>query len=229
LTLSLTAIAVVTGVVLAWVWKRFANQERIALAKRQARAQLYAMRLYADDPVLVLRAQRRLLLSIARYLAQMLRPAAVAILPLLVLFVQLENVYGHRPLAPGESAMVTAQFSGFEVPDMVGATLEGRGAVVETPGVRIPGRREVCWRVRAVSTTPGSLLLHLRGAVIAKAFQCGRGLRYPLIASIARWEGLPSIEVSCPAADLDVFGFGVDWAVWFGIVSLMTMLVLRRG
>ena len=223
--LSLTAIAVVTGVLLAWVWKRFANRERIAVAGRQMRAQLYAMRLYADDPALVFRAQWRLLRWIGRYLAQMLRPTVVAAVPLVILFAQLDNVYGHRPLAPGESAIVTAQFRDFEAADLFGATMEGRGVVVETPGVRLPGRRQVCWRVRTVTTTPGSLLLHLRGAVIAKTIQCGRGLRYPLIASLA---GSPSIEVSCPAADVDVFGFGADWAVWFGIVSLVTTLVLRR-
>ena len=111
-TWSLTAIAAVTGVVLLWVWKRFSNQERIALAKRQTRAQLYAMRLYTDDPALIFRAQRQLLLWTGRYLAGMLRPTSVAIVPLLVLFLQLDNVYGHRALAPGESAIVTAQFSG---------------------------------------------------------------------------------------------------------------------
>ena len=224
LMLSLTAIAVVMGGALAWVWKRFANRKLIALAWRQMRAQLYAMRLYADDPALVFRAQWQLLRWIGRYLVQMLRPSVVAAVPLLVLCTQLDNIYGHRPLAPGESAIVTAQFNGFAEPDMFGATLEGRGVVVETPGVHLPGRRQVCWRVRTVTTTPASLLLHLPGAVIAKTIQCGRGLRYPWIARLA---GSPSIEVSCPAAGVDIFGFRVDWAVWFGIVSLATMLVLR--
>jgi hypothetical protein len=223
-TWSLTAIAAVTGVVLLWVWKRFSNQERIALAKRQTRAQLYAMRLYADDPALIFRAQRQLLLWSARYLAGMLRPTAVATVPLLVLFLQLENVYGRRPLAPGESAIVTAQFSGGADVRTLAPTLEGRGVVVETPAVRIPDRRQVCWRVRAVTAASGSVLLRVPGAVIAKAVQCGDGLR----VSTTRWDGSPSIDVSCPAATMDVLGFGIDWPVWFLLVSLLTMLVLRK-
>src|ERR1039457_2819306 len=106
-TWSLTAIAAVTGVVLLWVWKRFSNQERIALAKRQTRAQLYAMRLYTDDPALIFRAQRQLLLWTGRYLAGMLRPTSVAIVPLLVLFLQLDNVrwrLGNRLSLPRSSA-----------------------------------------------------------------------------------------------------------------------------
>jgi hypothetical protein len=224
-TWSLTVIAAVTGAVLRWVWKRFTNQERVALVKRRMRAQLYAMRLYADEPVLVLRAQRQLLLWSARYVAQTLRPTAVAILPLLFLYVQLDNVYGHRPLAPGESAVVTAQFSAAADLRTLDATLEGRSVVVETPAVRIPDRRQVCWRVRA-GATPGSVRLRVHGAAITKAVQCGHGLRY---LSATPWDGSPSIDVSCPAATLDVFGFGFDWPVWFGIVSLIMMLVLKQA
>ena len=223
-TWSLTAIAAVTGVVLLWVWKRFSNQERIAMAKRQTRAQLYAMRLYTDDPALIFRAQRQLLLWTGRYLAGMLRPTSVAIVPLLVLFLQLDNVYGHRALAPGESAIVTAQFSGGADLRTLAPTLEGRGVVVETPAVRIPDRRQVCWRVRAVTGASGSVLLRVRGAAIAKAVECGHGLRI----SPARWDGSPSMDVSCPSATMDVLGFGIDWTVWFLLVSLLTMLALRK-
>jgi hypothetical protein len=103
--------------------------------------------------------------------------------------------------------------------------LGGRGVVVETPAVRIPDRRQVCWRVR-VGATPGSVLLRARGVVITKAVRCGHGLRY---LSATPWDGSPSIDVSCPAATLDVAGFGIDWPVWFGIVSLITMLALKQA
>jgi len=215
-TWSLTAIAAVTGVALLWIWKRFSNPERVELTKRQARGQLYAMRLYADDPVLVFRAQRQLLLWTGRYLAGALRPAAVAIVPLAVLFLQLDNVYGHRPPAPGESAIVTAQFGADADVRTLAATLEGRGVVVETPAVRIPGRHQVCWRVRAVAAGSGSVLLRVGGAAVVTAVKCGHGL------------GSPSLAVSCPAAALDVFGFAIDWAVWFLFVSLFAMLTLRK-
>jgi hypothetical protein len=218
---GLTAIAVVAGLALLWVWQRFSNRERVALAKRQMRARLYAIRLYADEPAMVLRAQGELLIWTGRYLAQMLRPMAIASVPLLVLSVQLDNIYGHRPPAPGDSAIVTAQFGGGTDVRALGATLEGRGVVVETPGVRIPSRRQVCWRVRAIprlkAAPPGSVLLRAGGVEISQAIRCGH----------AWWERPPRIEVSCSAATVDVFGFDVDWAVWFLIVSGITMLALR--
>jgi hypothetical protein len=227
--LSLTIVASLTGVALLWVWKQFSNRERIARARSQTRAQLYAMRLYADDPLLVLRAERQLLRWIGRYLAQMLRPTAVAVVPLLVLFVEMDSVYGHRPLARGETAVVTAQFA--HGADLSGPapTLEGRGILVETPGVRIPDRRQVCWRVRALPATSSSLLLHWRGPTITKPVQCGRtsaggwGVAASLVAS------MPSIAISCPVADLNLFGLPIDWEIWFGAVSLITVLALRKA
>jgi len=214
----LTLIAAVTGVVLLWMVKRFSDQARIAVAKHQMRARLYAMRLYTDDPALILRAQRELLLWTARYLAHMLRPIAIAAVPAMVLFLQLDNVYGHRPLGPGESAVVTAQFGGGTDVRALAATLEGRGVVVETPGVRVPDRRQICWRVRAIDRISGSLVLHAGGQSISKACRCGHGL----------WGLSPSIQVSCQAPTMDVFGYGMDWAWWFGIVSLISMLAMRR-
>ena len=220
---TLTAIAVATGLLLLWIWKRFSRPQSIAQAKRQMRARLYAIRLYGDDPVLILRAQGYLLAWIARYLAQALRPAAIALIPLLALFVELDAVYGHRPLAPAESAVVTARFpagAGLQTLDPV---LLGRGVTVETPAVRIPARHEACWRVRAVSVQPAVVVLRLGGRALASQIDCGR-LRLSLMPPWTR----PTIELQCPAAAFDVFGVSIDWRLWYPLVIVITMLMFRR-
>ena len=239
-TWSLTAIALAAGIALAWAFGRFSDRERIALVKRKVRASLYAFRLYADEPALVFRAQKQLLLWNARHGALLLRPAAWSIVPTVILMIALEAMYGHRPLAAGESAVVTAQLD--PTADLRTAPrLEGRGVRIETPAVRVMSKHQVCWRVRAVRATPGSLLLECAGASVTKAVQAGPGLqfiserrvaswldwlRYPgegrLQTSAVRW-----IEVSYPAADIPVFGLAVDWLVWFCAVSFLTTLALR--
>ncbi len=221
-TWILTAIAALTGMASLWVSKRFSNSVRTALCRRRMRAQLYAMRLYAADPALVLRAQAQLLLWTGRYLWAMLPPIAVAILPMAFLFSELDNAYGHRALADGEATIVTARLSGPAAPD---ATLEGRGVLVETPGVRLPGGREICWRVRNQSAESGDVELRVGGSHVARAVHCGGGLRMPFHF----WEGAASLEVSCPAASLNVFGFAVAWLPWFLLVALLTMLALKES
>jgi hypothetical protein len=39
--------------------------------------------------------------------------------------------------------------------------------------------------------------------------------------------GVRWIGVSYPDAAIDVFGWGVDWLVWFSTISLLTMLAFR--
>ncbi|MGA2590153.1 MAG: hypothetical protein ABSH32_09580 [Bryobacteraceae bacterium] len=240
-TWSLTAIAMAAGATLAWAFGRFSDQERLALVKRKLRASLYAFRLYGDEPALIFRAQKQLLLWNARYLALLLRPMALTIVPTLVLLIALDAVYAHRPLAAGESAIVTAQLNRVAGLDMPMPSLEGRGIAVETPTVRLTDQHQVCWRVRAIGAAPGSVLLHVAGASMVKAVQAGSGLRYiseRRVSSLFDWLRYPGesrlpagavrwIEVSYPAGAIDVFGFAINWLVWFCAVSLLAALALR--
>jgi hypothetical protein len=241
-TWSLTAIAIASGLAMLWVFARFSDGERIRLARRKIRANLYAFRLFADEPALIFRAQKQLLLWNARYLGWMLGPSVVIFVPAVILLMQLEAVYGARPLAAGEAAIVTAQFDARADLRVLAPALAGRGIVVETPAVRIPDQRQACWRVRAASAASGSVLLRVTGSATSKTVQTGSGLRYisaRRVASLLDWLHYPAearlpnagirwIGVSYPYAAIDIFGFGVDWLVWFGAVSLLTMLAFRK-
>src|SRR3974390_3131915 len=99
-TWTLTLIAFATGVAMLWAFGRCSDQTRIELAKRKLRAHLLAFRLFSDEPRLIFRAQRELLIWNGRYLAAMLRPTLVMMLPLVALLWHLDAVYGHRALAP---------------------------------------------------------------------------------------------------------------------------------
>ena len=210
-TWSLTAIAMATGAALLWVWKRFSDQPGIALAKRQSRAQIYAMRLYSDDLSAVFRAQRRLLYWTGRRLAGALHPAAISVVPFLVLMLLLEPFYGQRPLAAGERVVITARLDGEQAAD---AAIEGRGLVVETPGVRFADGRRVSWRIRG-SGGAGSAVLSAGSTNRAQNIKCGGITSSPL-------------AVGCSAYPVEVLGVQVRWEVFFLLVNLATMLALHR-
>ncbi len=216
---SLTAIAAASGIAMLPAFRRFSDQERIRLAKRKIWAHLYEFRLFADDPALLVRAQKGLLRWNARYLGLMLRPTAVVLLPMAALLFYLDGVYGHRPLRSGESATVSAKIEGVDLRQVL-PTLSGDGVTVETPAVRIPERHQVYWRVRATNPAGGALLLRVAGQSLHQRVRVGAGLQY-----LAEWRNL---QVSYPSANLDIFGFGVHWLGWFFIVSSIAMLALRK-
>src|SRR5450755_2422344 len=64
---------------------RLADQAGIDLAKRKVRAHLYSFRLFVDEPFLIFRAQKELLIWNGRYLALLARPAVIMTIPTLVL------------------------------------------------------------------------------------------------------------------------------------------------
>jgi hypothetical protein len=240
-TWTLTAISIATGVAMLWIFGRFSDQAAIALAKRKLHAHLLAFRLFADEPRLIFRAQRELLVWNARYLGLMLRPTLVMILPLAALLWHLDAVYGHRPLAPGEAAIVTLQMDGAANLQTVSPSLAGRGVTVETPALRLADEHQVLWCVRAGADAQ-AVVMQLDGARVEKRVQEGEGLSYLSERRVASWlewlrypaeSRLPNapvewIEVSYPGADIGVFGIGMHWLIWFCIVSLFTMLALRK-
>src|SRR5579872_5510057 len=103
---ELLVISVFAGIGTFWVFGITTNHDAVSQAKRRMQAHLYELRLFSDDPLLILKAQRGLWAANLRYLALMLVPFLVTLVPMVLLLGQLECVYGHRPLLPGSSAVV---------------------------------------------------------------------------------------------------------------------------
>ncbi len=246
--ISLTAIAIVTGLAVLPVFGRFSDQAAISLAKRKIRAALYAFRLFGDEPRLVFRAQGQLLLWNARYLGLVLRPTAIVVLPILFLLLQMDVIYGHRALHVGEPAVVTARMAdGFNL-NTTSPQLTSHDVAVETPAVRIPKSHRVFWRVAAMSDGRDGLSLNITQTdgkidTLHKNIQAGYGLHYlsqRRVASFLDWFRWPAegrlprnsqvrwIGVQYPDAEFNLFGFGIPWIVWFGIVSWITVFALRK-
>ena len=71
-------------------------------------AHVMEFRLFLDSPALVLRAQRDLLRENLHLLRLILLPCAILAFIFIVLFPQLDAMYGHAPLPVGEPSVVTA-------------------------------------------------------------------------------------------------------------------------
>jgi hypothetical protein len=241
-TWSLTAISVAVAFAMLWAFKHCSDQARIQVAKRKIRAHLLSFRLFADEPAMIFKAQAQLLAWNLRYLALMLRPTVVTIVPLALLLFHLDAVYGRRPLNAGESAIVTAQVSAGLDLRTLDPTLEGNGVAVETPALRFPEEHRVCWRVRALRDGSGAVLFSLQGLSAMKSVQAGPPSGYlsqRRAASLLQWLCYPaesrlpdakleSIGVEYPTTEISIFGHGIHWLIWFCVVSLFAMLIFRR-
>src|SRR5438309_3296977 len=98
---GLAAAGVFSAVAVLWSFARFSDQAKIRRVRGQMKASLYEMRLFIDEPRVLLRAQRQLIVSNIRYLGMMLRPVILISAPMLFLMTVLDVMYGYRPLHTG--------------------------------------------------------------------------------------------------------------------------------
>jgi hypothetical protein len=246
--ISLTVLGILTGIAILPVFGKFSDTDGIALAKRKIRAALYEFRLFGDEPRLVFRAQGQLLLWNARYLGLMLKPAAVVLLPIVVLTMLMDTVYGHRSLRVGEDTIVTARVANNIDLNKISPEIRGNNITVETPSVRMPDQHQVVWGVRASARGKDNLLLTLPEGTTnddnaQKSVDVGPGIRllsdrrvsslwswliYPGETLLPRENAFRWIEIQYPDAEVNFLGFGIPWIVWFILISWITAFALRK-
>lgn len=236
---GLSVASALIGVGMLWVVGKTSNQAAIERAKKRMQAHLLEMRIYRDEPAVLMRAQAQLLASNARYLGHMLRPAVVLALPMVVLFGHFDAVYGRRPLQVGESALVSARTSlsgqqlSLAVPD---------GLEVTADSVTSTAAGEVVWRVRVISEGNYEAALHSPEGTIGKRLEAATDSQYVSATRTGPWwqrlllapgeRGIPAgpvsaITVEYPARHIGLGGLETHWVVWFLGISILTAYLLK--
>jgi hypothetical protein len=240
--LALVVVSFVTGVGLLAVFRYTSNQRGIRRSKAQIMADLLEVLLYRDDMRAVLRAQGRLLLHNAVYLRYALPPMIFVVIPFVLFAFQLELRYGHRALAPGESAIIGVAVAPDVSLDEVTLSVP-EGMELETPALRMPSVNEVDWRIRAEA--PGEFVLRVgaQGEEHEKRVVVGTwGERI----SMARVAGgfvellknpgerplpdralIQSIRINYPETQMRAFGWSMFWLWPWLILSMIFGYALK--
>ncbi len=231
---SLVPVSILSGIGILLVFRHASDQAAVRRAKSVAQAHLLEFRLFMDEPRLILRAQRDLIVANARFLKLMLRPVVVLALPMGLLLAVMEAFYGHAPLRVGQSAIVTAQLKDAAALLALKASPD---VAIETPPVRVRADRQVSWRIKPLRATTAELEIVHDGRTFRKSVSAGTGVQFlserrgslaslffrptepPLSGSEIEW-----IEVLYP----DAVVLHLHWLIWFFGISGITALALRR-
>jgi hypothetical protein len=241
--LSLLLVSAVSGVVLLWLFSKTSNPQKIKRTKKKLQAHLLEMRLYADDPSVILGAQKALLVQNVRYFGLMLKPALVATVPMVLLLLVLDGFYGKAPLRVGEPAIVTVQMSEAIPVDGPPPKLEAPPQIsVDTAAVRVLSDRQASWRIHAREKFAGTFQVVSDGASASKSIAAGDAAsfvssrRVGSVAALPLYpgetpfsaRGIDWIELDYPSASVRMFGIETHWLVWFCIFSLATALIFKN-
>lgn len=244
----LVVISVVSGVAMTWVFGKTSNQAALCRVADRSKAQILAIRLFKEDLVVTLQAQRALLAVTGRRLWYSWVPMAVLLVPFVLVLTHLAVFYERRPLIPGEARVLTMTLSqeGWERhQDLEPETMPG--LAVETEALRDGVHRTLSWRLRAERAEPVTLLWQIEDDQVAKRIAVGHpggGLQpiavqrpgprffdrvlHPSETAFDADSPVQSIHVDYPARATPVLGVDVPWWATFLIVSMVTALACRR-
>ena len=233
---ALLLLSVVGGVVMVWIFGKVSSQDRITLIKNRIRGNLLGVRLFQHDLGVVFRLQRGILSDTVRYVGLSLIPLLVLMPPVLVLLVELNLYFGAGPLPLDTPTMVTLQLEEGTGPLPPVSLQVTQGLVVESPPVRVRTRNEISWRIRARQAGEETLTFQVGDRSVTKEVRTGPGwgATSPYrTGSVLEWLGYPgeplldgssslrSIEVRHPPLDLRMWGYPVDWVLFFLVVSIV--------
>lgn len=233
-------ISLLTAFFMLFVFKLTSNQAVVRSAKDAIKAHLLEMRLYNDNPRVMIAAERDIMKANLRYIAANTKPLVVMMVPLVLVLAQLNLRFDSDTLRPGEQVLVKMKMkAGFDPMRVDPVLVPPSGLELSAPPVRISDEGEVVWRMRAL--TPGEYVLRFTagGAEMTKSARVGGG---PIAAVPARavsrsildqalYPGdhpLPSgspadmIEISYRPRRLTLFGMRIHWLVaFFGLSMVM--------
>lgn len=244
-----TAISVVVGVAMLWVYKKTSNQQKIEDVKQQIFASVFEIRLFNDNLPAIFRAQGDIFRRIPRYLSLSFVPLAWMLLPMVLLIAQLQFHYGYQGLQPGQPVLLKATLKpGASLPQDAAGALDvalsaPEGLKVEAGPVWVPALREVSWRLAA--ERPGSYQLTLKAgseSLTKTAVSSEKNLRrspirvggavldqllYPAEDPIPATSPFAEVKLDYPEAEVNLLGWHTHWLIAFFVLSLVAAFALK--
>jgi len=240
----MVGVSLVTSVAMLFVFRLVSNQEAIRRARGRVIARLLEFLLFRDDFVVSMGALGRTLRANLTYLRYMLVPFFAALIPVLLLLVQLACWFGVRPLKAEERVLVKVTFrTGVPVESISVSLSASDGLEIETAPFRLPTENEIDWRLRArdggrewVEVTAGEHTVR-KEVVVGEEMRkvsTRRGregfwaeLAHPVEAPLPAQAAIQAIELLYPEEQLRLGLSEVHWLLAFFVLTVLFGLALK--
>jgi hypothetical protein len=238
----LLVLSIITGLVMIVLFGYLSDQKAVRVAKDQLRAQLLAVRLFQDQPQVVLRAYGRILTGTGRYLRVSFKPLAVIILPMIALLIYGDRYLGSLPFQTNQLILLKARLDKPESLDNISLRLP-TGLAESAPAVHIADSNEVDWRLVASSEGNYTVNVLAEGQELSKQVVVSNNLTHLSQCRLRShfWErlldcaepALPAnapvrlLAVNYPTRDIDLGPWATNWLVVFFVVSLAAALLFK--
>jgi len=147
-TLQLIWLSLISGVGMAFVFKATSDQAAIRRVRNKFKAYILETRIYQDHLGIVFASLGRALWTNVVYLKLMLKPLIYLIVPVALLFMQMDERYSRKPLTPGSSTLLAVELNENADPfDLAASVSADSGVTVEAGPMRIEEAHQLDWRL----------------------------------------------------------------------------------
>ncbi len=241
--LSNTILSAITGVFLIIIFKYTSNQRAIGQTRDNINANLLAIWLFKDSPLVTLQAQVPIFKKAFLLMFYSIQPILVMIIPVSLLLGQLGLWYQYQPLKPGQHAIVTMQLNGTIDSPWPKAQINPTQAFEVTAGPsRILAERQIYWEIKAVSDGLYNMVFYVDENEFEKQLAIGDGfmrissnrpgwqwanvLLHPLELPFNLGTSVQSIRIDYPERPSKICG--TDWwLIYFFVASMVFALICK--
>lgn len=238
----LSVFSLITAVLSLLIVRWTSNQQAIRRVKDRIGARVLEVRLFSDQPSVVLRAYFNLLGDTVLYLRYALVPLLILFAPFLLLYGQLEARFAKTPVEPGEDFLVTANFQAAD--SLLHTKLSLPPEILETdPPVRVPRLGEIDWKLQGRRAGAYDIHVDLQGQQFSKRVVIGTGLAEIVAERVhgGFWRQIVSpgelplgagsavsqIRIEYPPRFFAVGGWQIGWIVPYVFFTLAAALLLK--
>jgi hypothetical protein len=242
---ALVAASLLTAVVLVALFRVSSDQDAIRRTRNRFLARTLELLLFQHDLRVSLTACGRILAANGAYLWQFLKPMAIGLVPLVLIFVQLESWFDRRPLKVGEPAVLTVELApSHPVMTTPAEIMLSETARVDSPAIRAPARNEIAWRIVAAESGEGwvdlkigdvterkSLVVSDRLARVSPRRERSRVIRElfsPSEPPLAADTAVKRLEISYPHREIDLGLTEIPWIVSAVVLMMVFSLILGQ-
>jgi hypothetical protein len=238
----------VSGVAFALIFTRLISPDTMRTIRKEIVGHVLEIRIFRDDFRVFTDAWRSIFRLSLRYLGHILPQCCLLVLPVVIIYWLLDPYLGHRPLLPGEQAILSLVGRVDALPERREVLLTSGGGKMEnfrvTKELIIPEKGEVSWRVTALGDVSGLVGIRVDDVNVSARLHMGRGLErviekadlsgslwrsliYPLDGEKrGAWSGF--LQISYPERHYRFLGFQFHWFLWFSFITLLTALLTPR-
>jgi len=241
---AMIVVSLLATILLLLIVRAFSNPTAISKSKRKLIARVMEIHLFRNDPVVAFSACWRIFKANLIYFQHLIRPICCTAVPGILILIQLNCWFSHRPLHPGETAILKVQLtSATPILDHKIKVVASDSLTVDPQSLRIPSLNQVNLNLRADQLGTGWVEIISDGVPIRKEVivadrlaklserkvQAGFWdmLLHPVETPIDVSSPVQSIEIQYPQRKMYVGLMEIDWIIAFLLLTIIFGVILK--